>query len=169
MTGLMRSPACWAVSTLPIRRARMPAKCWAMPAAPAMRRKRNARASGAGSGFCALLIGAIRLAAVSVENQRVIADFEPQTLCHRVLAVLDAAVHELFHLAAVNTHDVIVVGAVIEFEHRHAAFEMMAGHEAGSLELGENAVNGSQTDVLVGHQELFVNVFSAHMPRRAVG
>ena len=82
-----------------------------------------------------------------------------------MLALFDAAVHELFHLAAVNTHDVIVMRALIELEHRHAAFKMMARDQAGGLELRQHPIDGGETDVFIGHQELFVDVFSAHMPR----
>jgi len=60
-----------------------------------------------------LLTGAVGLAAMPVENQRVIADFEPQALRDRVLALFDPAVHELFDTAAVHTHDVIVVRALV--------------------------------------------------------
>ena len=85
---------------------------------------------------------AIRLAAMPIQDQRVIADLETQALGHGLLALFDATVHELFDPAAVNTHDVIVVGALIEFEYRHAAFEMMARDEACRLELGQHAING---------------------------
>src|ERR1700722_19446600 len=68
--------------------------------------------------FGALLIGTIELAAMPVENQRVIADLEPQTLGYCVLALFDAAVHELFHARATHTHDVIDLGALAADEHR---------------------------------------------------
>ncbi len=97
-----------------------------------------------------------------------IADLEPQALRHRVLALFDAAVHELFDAAAVNTHDVIVVRALIQLEHRHAAFEMMAGDETGGLELGEYAIHGGEADVFVGHQQLLVDVLGTHVARRPV-
>ncbi len=119
--------------------------------------------------FRALLVRAVRLAAMPVQNQRVIANFEPQPLRHRMLTFFDAAIHELFDTAAVNTHDVIVVGALVQFEHRHAALEMMARDEAGRFELGQDTVDGGESDVLVGYQELLVDVLRAHVARRTVG
>ncbi len=103
-----------------------------------------------------------------VKNQGVIADLEPQPLRHGVLALFDAAVHELFDAAAVHTHDVIVVRTLIELEHRHAAFKMMARHEAGRLELGQHPIHGREPDVLVRDQELLVDVLRAHVAGRAV-
>jgi hypothetical protein len=67
-----------------------------------------------------------------------------------------------------STHDVIVVRAVIEFEHRHAALKMMAGDETGGLELSEHAINSGKPNVLVGDDELFVNVLSTHVACRAI-
>ena len=98
-----------------------------------------------------------------------VADLEAEALRHRLLALLDAAVHELFHLAAVHAYDVIVVGAMVELEHRHAALEVMASHEAGGLELSQHAVYGGETDVLLGNQQLLVDVLRAHVPGRGVG
>ena len=106
---------------------------------------------------------------MSVQNQRVVADLEFQPFRHGVLQFLDAAVHELLHPAAVHTHDMIVVGAVIEFENRHAAFEMMPGDQPGRLELGEHPINRSETDVLVRFQQCFINILGAHVARRPVG
>ena len=106
---------------------------------------------------------------MAVQNQRVIADLEPQALGHGVLPLFDAAVHELFDLAAVNTHDVIVMRTLIELEHRHAAFKMMARDETGGLELGEHAIHGGEADVLIGHQQFLVNVLGAHVARGPIG
>ncbi len=70
-----------------------------------------------------------------------IADLETQSLRHRVLTLLDPTVHELFDLAAIDTDDVIVVCALVQFENRHAALEMMTGHEAGGLELRQHPIH----------------------------
>ena len=64
-----------------------------------------------------------------------IADLKAQALRNGLLTLLDATVHELFDLAAVNTDNMIVMCAVIEFENRHSAFEMMASDQAGRFEL----------------------------------
>jgi hypothetical protein len=53
-------------------------------------------------------------------------DLEAQPLRNRVLPGFDLRVDELFDRAAVHTDDMIVVRAVIDLEHRHAVFEMMA-------------------------------------------
>src|SRR3984885_15158609 len=152
----------------------MRAKCSRTPPPPGVpsRRKSAHLPHGADARpkprrlFGALLIGTIGLAAMPVENQRVIADLETQTLRHRVLALFDAAVHELFHAPAVHTHDVIVMAALVEFEHRHTAFEMMARDEARGLELGQYTIHGGEADILVGNEQFFLNVLGGHMTRR---
>ena len=78
-----------------------------------------------------------------------IADIESQALRDRMLTLLDAPVHELFDLAAVDTDDVIVMCALVQLENRHAAFEMMARDEARRFELGQDAVDRRKADILV--------------------
>ena len=82
------------------------------------------------------------------------------------LAVFDARIHELFDLAAVKTDDVIVVLALVELEHRGRALEVMARDEASGLELRQHPVNSRQPDVLVRLEQMLINVFRAHVPRR---
>src|SRR6202046_4262399 len=101
-----------------------PARCWVL-----------------GRRLGAFLIGAVGLAAMPVQNQRMVADLEAQALGHGVLALFDAAVHELFHFAAVNTHDVIVMRALVELEYGHAAFKMMARDQTRGLDLGKHSIH----------------------------
>ena len=68
-----------------------------------------------------------------------------------------------------HTHDVVVMCPLIELEHGHAAFEMMAGDKAGRLELGEDPVHRGETDVFIRHQELLVDILGAHMTGGPVG
>src|ERR1700690_3397377 len=96
-----------------------------------------------------------------VQYQRVIADLEAQAHRDRLLPLLDAAVHELFDMSAVDADDVIVGGTMIELEHRSAALEMVARHEAGRLELRQHAVDGREPDILIRDQQLLVNVLRA--------
>ena len=111
----------------------------------------------------------IGLAAMAVENQRMIADLETQTLRDGVLALLDAAVHELLDAPAVHAHDMIVMGPVIEFEMGHPALEVMARDQARGLELCEDAIHGGEADIFVGDEELLVDVLRAHVARRPFG
>jgi hypothetical protein len=53
---------------------------------------------------------------VAVNDKGVIPDLEPQLLGHRPLAIFDAGIHELFDAAAVQTHNVVMVSAVVEFK-----------------------------------------------------
>jgi len=98
----------------------------------------------------------------------VVADLEPEAIRHRRLPLLDATVNELLDLAAVKTHDMVVVSTLVQLENGHPVLEMMSGDEAGSLELREHAVHRREADVLVGLEQLLVNRFRTLVPRRAI-
>jgi hypothetical protein len=83
-----------------------------------------------------------------VKNQRMIADFESQPLGHGMLALFDSAIHEFLDATAVDTHDMVMMHAVVQFEDRHTALEMMTGDEASGLELREYPVDGGESDFL---------------------
>ena len=69
-----------------------------------------------------------------IEYQRVIADFVPQPLGDGLLALFDAAVHELLYAAAVDADNMVMMSALIQLEYRHTPFEMMARDQPGGLE-----------------------------------
>ena len=84
------------------------------------------------------------------------------------LPLLDFFVEELLDTTALQTDDVIVMAALVQFEHSLAAFEMMAYQQAGLLELGQYAIDRGQSDVLTGSQQNLVDVFRRQMPLLAV-
>ena len=81
------------------------------------------------------------------------------------LLLLDARVHEFLDATAGKTHHVVVVRPLIQLEHGRHTVEMMAGNEAGSLELREYAIDGGQADVLVRFEQALVDVLGTHVPR----
>jgi hypothetical protein len=99
-----------------------------------------------------------------VQGKRVIGDLEPQAVRNRALPLLDTFVGELFDPAAVYADDVVVVSALVQLEDGRAALEMMPGHQAGRLELGQHAVDGGEADVLVHFQEAPIDILGAHVP-----
>ena len=84
----------------------------------------------------------------------------------RSLTLFNARIHELFDLAAIQTHDVIVVLAFIQLKDRGGAFEMMTTHQPRSFELRKNSVHGCKANVFMRFQQVLVDVFSTHVPRR---
>jgi len=58
----------------------------------------------------------------------VVGDLEPEPGGDLALTVLDARVSEFLDAPAVITDHVVVVLALVEFEDRRAALEMMARH-----------------------------------------
>jgi dihydroxyacetone kinase DhaKLM complex PTS-EIIA-like component DhaM len=95
-----------------------------------------------------LAVGAVFLDAVGVDLQRVVVDREAAFLGDAVLAFLDFGVEEFLDLAALQADQMVVVVALVEFEHRLVAVEMMADQQSGLLELGEHAINRGQPDIL---------------------
>lgn len=79
------------------------------------------------------------------------------------LTALDFGIVELFHLAALNADEVIVMMPLVEFEHRLARFEKVPFQQTGVLELRQYAINGRQTDVHVFLQQRLVDVFRTHV------
>jgi hypothetical protein len=73
-----------------------------------------------------LAVGAIFLDAVSVNLQRMIVDGEAAFLSNALLALLDFSVNKLFDFAALQTDQMIVVVAMIEFEYRLVAIKVVA-------------------------------------------
>ena len=71
------------------------------------------------------------------------------------LALFDLGVEELLDAAAVHAHQVVVVLAFIEFEHRLAGLEMGAAQDAGLLDIkaifGETAVRRKMRLKLIVH------------------
>ena len=95
-----------------------------------------------------------------------VADLESKARRDLVLPLLDPFVHEFLDPAAVDADDVIVMVALIEFEHGRAALEVMPRHQPGGLELRQHAVDRCEADVLLGLEQPLVYVLGAHVPWR---
>jgi hypothetical protein len=96
-----------------------------------------------------------------------IVDGEAELVGDGRLALLDAGVHELLDPAAVQTHDMVVVGALVELEDCHPVFEMMARDESRGLKLRQYPVDRCQPDVLVRFEQCAVDVLGREVPGRA--
>ena len=92
-----------------------------------------------------------------------IPDLELVLGSNRALPLFDALVHELFHLAAVQTNDVIVVRPFVQFEDCRRTLEVMPSDQARGLELRQHPVNGGKADVFVQTQKVFVDILGTHV------
>ena len=81
-----------------------------------------------------------------------------------VLKTLDFLAREFNHLAGVDVDHVIVMLAPIDFVHRLPALEIVLEHEAGGLELGQDAVDGGQADIVVMFEQAAIDVLGSEMP-----
>src|SRR6266850_5269502 len=95
----------------------------------------------------ARLVRAIRLGTVGVQLQRMLANHTAALRGYPDLALLDFGVIKLFDASALHAHEMIVMAALVQLEHRLAGLEMMALEDAGLLELREDAVDRREADV----------------------
>jgi hypothetical protein len=81
-----------------------------------------------------------------------------------VLNPFDLIIEKLDHVAGFDAHHVVVMFTTVQLEYGVTALEIVANHEISRLELRQNAIDGSQSNVLTGFQQLFVNVLGTQMP-----
>src|SRR5262245_11054255 len=126
----------------------------------------KARLAG-GSDFRPAAVRAGGLGALGVQVQRMIANREPAILRHLDLTLLDLGVVELLDPPAGHAHQVIVVAALVQLEHRLARLEVVALEDAGVLELGQHAVDSGEADVQALAHEHPVDVLGREVPHLA--
>ena len=116
----------------------------------------------------ALAIRTRGLHAFRVQVQRVLVDFEAALARDLGLPLFDLGVEELLDAAALQAHEVIVVAALIEFEHGLAGLEMMTHQQPGLLELRQHAVDRGEADVEPFGEQLPVDVLGGQVPHRTL-
>src|SRR3989338_1444309 len=106
---------------------------------------------------------AVFLDTIRIDMKRMVVNGEAAFAGDLFLARLDGRIVELLDMAALQTNDVVVVLALIEFEHRFAALEIVARQQPGLFELRQHAVDRGQPNVVATGQQVLVHVFRAHV------
>ncbi len=83
-----------------------------------------------------------------------------------VLALFDRLIKKLGHLAAAGTDHMVVVVALIDLVDRVAAIEVVARDQAGTLELGQDAIDGGDADFLARLEQRPIDILGAHVALR---
>jgi hypothetical protein len=107
---------------------------------------------------------AIGLGAAGVQRQGVVLQLETAALGHGPLTAFDLGVEEFLDPAAAQAHQMVVVAAFVELEHRFAGFEVAAHQQPGLLELHQHPVDGGQPDVRALDQQGLEHVLGRHVP-----
>jgi hypothetical protein len=94
-----------------------------------------------------MVLATIPLGAIGIQTQGVVRDGEALGFRHRLLPLLDFGVVKLFHLAAIQTYEVIMVLAFIELVNCLSAFKMASAENGGLFELGQHTVHSGQAHV----------------------
>ena len=106
---------------------------------------------------------AIRFGAIAIQRERMTMQAKAARCGHLALTVFDFGVDKLFDSAARQAHQMIVMRAFVQLEHRAAAFEMIARQKPGLFKLGQHPIHRRKPDVdMLGYQR-FVNVLGAHV------
>ncbi len=84
------------------------------------------------------------------------------------LAFFDLGVVKLLDVAALYAHQMIVVTALIELEHRFVGFKVVAYQEASLLELQQYAVDSCQPRVSAVFLQQLVDVFGGEVAHGAL-
>ena len=103
---------------------------------------------------------------MGVQAERVVGNGKALGSGHGVLALLDFGIVKLFHLAAIQAHQMVVVLARIEFKNRFATLEMAAAQDLGMFKLGQNTIDRGQSDVGAFSQQHAIDIFSRHVTAR---
>lgn len=81
-----------------------------------------------------------------------------------LLPFFNFGVVELFHPAALQAHQMIVMLALVEFEHGLVAVEVVTHEQAGLFELSQYPVNRGQANVLTLVLKQLVDFLGCHVP-----
>lgn len=87
-------------------------------------------------------------------------------LGHSSLALFDLRIVEFLHLATIEAHQMIVVGAFVELINGLAALKIAAGEQARLLKLREHPIDRGQANVRAFTQQHAIDVFRCHMALR---
>ena len=82
---------------------------------------------------------------------------------HGVLAFFDFGVVKLFHLAAVQADQVVVVLALVQLKHRFTALKLAALQNTGLLKLRQHPVHRGQAHIGAFLEQHPKDVFRRHM------
>jgi hypothetical protein len=107
------------------------------------------------------------LCRADIQHEVVVDEFEIVRFRNIPLYALDFVIHEFNDFAGFYTDHVVMVLAIIHFEYRMPAFEIVPGHEARSFELRQYAIHRRQTDILARVEQLPVDVLCTQVARFA--
>lgn len=92
---------------------------------------------------------AFRLRAFSIEVEGVFANDKTAFQRNFRLPALDFGIVELLDATAIHAHQVIMVLAGTQLKHSLARFKIMTFKQARLLELGKDAIHGSEANVQI--------------------
>jgi len=101
---------------------------------------------------------------VAIKGERVLLKPESALLRNLVLPLLDGLIKELLDAPAVQTDQVVMMAALIEFEDRLSRFKIGPQQNASLLKLGEHPIDRGKANIEpVGEQQL-IDIFCAEVP-----
>ena len=80
------------------------------------------------------------------------------------LPILDLGITKLFHPAAVQADQVIVMGSLVELKDRLTRLKMAARENSSLLKLGQDAIHGGQANIDGLGQQCPIDILGREMP-----
>jgi hypothetical protein len=96
------------------------------------------------------VIGTIRAVTVAVEDQAMIGQFKTEPLGNVLLPPFNFFIAEFLNPPAIQTENMIMMGAPIQLKHRLAVFKVITFDQPGCFKLGQRPIHRRQPDVLAG-------------------
>ena len=87
---------------------------------------------------------------MSIENQPMFGQFKAKPLGDQPLPLFDVFIAKFLDSPTVQTQDVVMVLALIKFEYRLTALEIMAFDQPSRLKLGQYPIHSWQANLLAG-------------------
>lgn len=111
------------------------------------------------------------MSAIGAEPEQhhcVILYFKSGPVGDSLLTGFDGFIVKLFHLAAADTDDVIMMIGAGQLKHRPVTFELEAPDQARPFALGKNPVDGRNTYILTLFKKQLINLIGAEVLFRVV-
>lgn len=108
-------------------------------------------------------MGTVSLGTVPVKRQCMLGNIKAALFGNPLLAFFDFFVVKLFHPAAIEANEMVMVGAFVQLEYRLAGFKMIPVKQTCLLELRQHTIDRCQADIHIFGQQDLVDVLGAQV------
>ncbi len=111
---------------------------------------------------------AVGTRAIRIQRKRMAAQVKTLAPRDLLLPFLNLGVKEFLDATALHANQVVVVSALVKFEHRLPRLKVLPGEQAGLFELRKHPVHSREAHVHAFLHQLLVDILRREMPHPAV-